>query len=1084
MYTRLANPYVVGAPLSGGQGFYGREDVFQFVRDTFGVPTQNVIVLYGQRRIGKTSLLHQLVTRIGDGFHAVLFDLQGKGQHDLPALLSGLSAVIARSLKLPAPDPSAFASNRDAFRETFLPEVYSALGSRRLLILFDEFDVLGDEPSSSDDLSSDQLFGYLQNLIAHEPRLACIFVIGRRVDELPVHYRALFKQAVFRRLSVLQRHEAVELIVRPAAGALDYSPQAIDAILDLTAGHPYLTQLVCHVIFKRLAGAGRAAVAADEVAACLDEAMEIGTGGLDWFWEGLPRAERIMLSALAEALHSRQPGSGQVGGAAGSNGKSHPAASEEELLHALNRYRVRLLGVELTSARRRLIEWEIVARDGDGYRFAVDLVRRWITREHPLDRAQHDIDLISQRATRYFSNARDAHLAGDLTLAIEDYRRALAANPQHFGARLGLAQSLQESNDLAAAIAEFEKAYQIDPSSARDGLVSARLAYGTAHQQRGDLDDAVSEFEHVLRLAPSDEEAQSRLIGIWIQRGEAQLAGGDYAAAIAAFARALAVSPEDLSLRTRIKGIVRRYSETAEARGAWDTAVKSLSLLADLLPDDEQLHTWLADTRSKWRAHNYYELAARAQSAGDHLMTIEECHHALDANPNHVQARLLLASVLHQSGELAGAIEEYQQAYRLDAQSTSAGLALALLQRATMFEEQGDLVAAVADYEGALELLPGAAAARRRLPEIYMRWGNDYVDAGRLDEAVAVYRKALLVAAQPQALARPIKSRLAEYSQARRAAGDWDAAAAALVRLRGDLMLRDRETDGWLIDTWAQRGKAALDAGQYTDAAPAFKQALHIAAEASDPTPVLAHVKSIFYAHAESLLEAEQPDTAIAAFTTLIELAGGDADTFAWLARAWIARGDIDLRHDRLGEAENAFQRALELQPTSHGAVTRLMAVAERRTRLDIERLRAEAAAHAARREWVEAERVYRRLVLDYHDEASRPLFANASEEIRLDELYRLAQSYHTQNDWDAAVAVWLEICHSRVDYVGRDGRKAAVFLVRAIQRREGFAQAGERMLLRLRRRVRMAWLVAVLFGLIALGAVMVALNSGLLRLP
>ncbi|HKZ82751.1 MAG TPA: AAA family ATPase, partial [Anaerolineae bacterium] len=310
MNTRLANPYVVGAPLAGGHGFYGREDVFTFVTETLAVPSQNVIVLYGQRRIGKTSLLHQLITRTGEGFHGVLFDLQGKGQHDLPTLLRDLSSAIARSLKLSAPDSALFNSGRDTFREAFLPGVYGALDSRRLLILFDEFDVLGDESSSGDELAGSQLFGFLRAWLEQDARLACIFVVGRRLDELPIHYRSLFKQAVFRRISVLPRHEAVELITQPAAGEFSYSPEAIDAILELTSGHPYLTQLICHVIYKRLIAIPRRAVDADDVRDCLDEAMELGTGGLDWFWEGLPRAERIMLSALAETLRTARPPSG------------------------------------------------------------------------------------------------------------------------------------------------------------------------------------------------------------------------------------------------------------------------------------------------------------------------------------------------------------------------------------------------------------------------------------------------------------------------------------------------------------------------------------------------------------------------------------------------------------------------------------------------------------------------------------------------------------------------------------------------------------------------------------------------------
>ncbi len=1083
MNTRLANPYVVGTPVPGGQSFFGREDVFQLVQDTLGVPTQNMIVLYGQRRIGKTSLLHRLVTRLSGSFHAVLFDLQGKGQHDLPTLLSDLSAAIARSLDRPVPEPSTFVSGPDVFSEIFLPEVYAALGPRRLLILFDEFDVLGDEPSSSDDLAGNQLFDYLQNLIGREPRLACIFVIGRRVDELPIQYRALFKQAVFHRLSVLPRREAIELIARPAAGALQYAPEAIDAILDLTAGHPYLTQLLCYVIFRRLAAAGRVTATAEDVAACLDEALEIGAGGLDWFWEGLPRAERIMLSALAETLRPGLLGSDPAA-AGGSNGNSRPVSSEEELLRTLSRHRVRLLDVELTSARQRLIEWEIVAHEDDGYRFVIDLVGRWIAREHPLDRAQHDIDVISQRATRYFNNARDAHLAGDLALAIEDYRRALAANPHHFGARLGLAQSLQESHDAPAAIVEYEKAYLIEPSSARDGLVSARLALGAACQERGDLEAAVDEFERVLRLAPSDDEAQNRLVAIWIQRGEAQMAGADDAAAVSAFARALAITPDDTSVRSRIKDIVRRRSESAEARGAWESAFKSLALLAEHLPDDKQLQMWLGDTRSKWRAHNYYELAVRAQSVGDRLTATEECRHALGANPHHAEARLLLAALLHEAGDLTGAVEEYELAYRLDAASAALGLAQARLQRAVELESQGDWVAAVVDYERALEAQPNADTARRRLPGIYVRWGDDHLAAGRFDDAVASFRKALLIAIQPQTLARPIKAKLAEYSQGQRAAGNWDAAVAAIARLRSDLMLRDRESDGWLVDVWMQRGEAILSAGRYKDAASTFRQTLQVAADASDAASVLARIKSTFFTHAEALLQAGQPDTAITALMTLIEVFGGDAETFAGLARAWSVRGDQDLAHDRLDEAEHAFQRALELQPSNPDVVARLTAVAQRRAYFDTERLRVEAAAHAARKDWIEAERLYRRLVVDLRDEASHSAYASVSEEIRLEELYALAQSCHSHGKWDAAIPVWIEICHSRGDYAGRGGPKAALLLAEAIERSAGIAQANERALARLQRRARVAWIAAGLFAAFALGELIYALAAGLLRIP
>jgi hypothetical protein len=52
----IINPYIAGNPVTGPEMFFGREDVFEFVRQTLiGQHRNNVIVLYGQRRTGKTS---------------------------------------------------------------------------------------------------------------------------------------------------------------------------------------------------------------------------------------------------------------------------------------------------------------------------------------------------------------------------------------------------------------------------------------------------------------------------------------------------------------------------------------------------------------------------------------------------------------------------------------------------------------------------------------------------------------------------------------------------------------------------------------------------------------------------------------------------------------------------------------------------------------------------------------------------------------------------------------------------------------------------------------------------------------------
>ena len=72
----VLNPYIAGNPVTGQQMFFGREDVFSFVSGALtGQHRDNAIVLYGQRRTGKTSVLYQMGARLGPRYLCILVDL-------------------------------------------------------------------------------------------------------------------------------------------------------------------------------------------------------------------------------------------------------------------------------------------------------------------------------------------------------------------------------------------------------------------------------------------------------------------------------------------------------------------------------------------------------------------------------------------------------------------------------------------------------------------------------------------------------------------------------------------------------------------------------------------------------------------------------------------------------------------------------------------------------------------------------------------------------------------------------------------------------------------------------------------------
>ena len=78
MFEPITNPYIVGNPIKTKKMFYGREDDFEFIRRKLESGSKSyIIVLSGERRSGKTSILFQILNgQLGDNFIPILIDMQ------------------------------------------------------------------------------------------------------------------------------------------------------------------------------------------------------------------------------------------------------------------------------------------------------------------------------------------------------------------------------------------------------------------------------------------------------------------------------------------------------------------------------------------------------------------------------------------------------------------------------------------------------------------------------------------------------------------------------------------------------------------------------------------------------------------------------------------------------------------------------------------------------------------------------------------------------------------------------------------------------------------------------------------------
>ena len=220
----------------------------------------------------------------------VFIDLHGLALDGLGGFIQELANYIARGLRknyqinLPDIDKAEMAANpRYYFELTFLDNVWAATGEHHLLLMLDEAIRLAEQIIAGK--LEAEVFNYLRHLMQHHPRLNFLFSLGSGLEEMEKEYAFLFNVALYKKISFLDRQSAVDLITEPVEGVYSLETEAIERILEVTSGHPYHTQLICHGLYNHAQARGLKSVAPQDVDAVLDEAVERGLAVLKHVWE-------------------------------------------------------------------------------------------------------------------------------------------------------------------------------------------------------------------------------------------------------------------------------------------------------------------------------------------------------------------------------------------------------------------------------------------------------------------------------------------------------------------------------------------------------------------------------------------------------------------------------------------------------------------------------------------------------------------------------------------------------------------------------------------------------------------------------
>ncbi|HAI70385.1 MAG TPA: hypothetical protein DCM38_13235 [Gammaproteobacteria bacterium] len=358
---KIDNPYITGVPLTkyNQELFVGRDEVIARLELLLQNPRSPPILLYGQRRMGKTSLLNFLNALLPDHYVPLFVDFQGPvslatdHSHFFYSLSRAMIRNARKTHELTLPPLSREDLQADPFSvfDEWLDDIEACVAGRTVLLTFDEFEAL-EKGFNQGNLNRQAILGFFRHIIQHRLQFKIIIAGVHQLEAFPDWANYLINTETVE-LSYLLESEARQLIENPVKKALRYTPDATQRILALTRCHPALVQLLCKeiVLFKNgQAAHKRRWVQQDEVEAIIANSLKSGRNYFSHI-SNRSAAEQALLHVLAKE------GEGAV-------------LSQKVLAEACQ-----VESIEETLSH--LVQSGFIESTPLGYRFQVELIRRW-----------------------------------------------------------------------------------------------------------------------------------------------------------------------------------------------------------------------------------------------------------------------------------------------------------------------------------------------------------------------------------------------------------------------------------------------------------------------------------------------------------------------------------------------------------------------------------------------------------------------------------------------------------------------------------------------------------------------------------
>jgi len=255
----------------------------------------------------------------------------------------------------------------------------------------------------------------------------------------------------------------------------------------------------------------------------------------------------------------------------------------------------------------------------------------------------------------------------------------LAKNPDSWLGYYGLGVALVTKGQVDEAMAQYQKALEIDPNSfeAHDNL-------GIALAQEGRVDEAMVQFQKTLKIDPNFAEAYRNL-------GTALVTKGQMNEAMAQFQKSLEIDPNSVEAHDNL-GIALAQE------GRVDEAMAQFQKSLEIDPNSVE-------------AHDNLGIALAQEGRVDEAMV--QFQKSLEIDPNFAEAYCNLGIALVQKGRLDEAMAQFQQALEIDPNFAEVYNSLG-----DVLVQMGQVNEAKVQYQKALEIDPNYVLAQHNLAKI------------------------------------------------------------------------------------------------------------------------------------------------------------------------------------------------------------------------------------------------------------------------------------------------------------------------------------------------------------------------------